>query len=82
MTDTRDIDMIRDPDKWPRFPVLPVVRKQDEAVILCTTLEGNLEGEITLYFWNLWDTAAKLKDAKQITYPNAEAVVADGWRVD
>jgi hypothetical protein len=78
-----DLEMIQDPDRWPHFPILPVVRENEAGFIMCLTLSGRLEGEIVLWRGNIFNAHEVLRDpANRVVYENAQAVIDDGWRVD
>lgn len=81
-----DVRMIRTPNNWPRWPLLPVKRasKQPGAMPECAILTEDAVG-FRLYDANMFEIAAhnkKLTDAPFKPYPTAEAVVDDGWTVD
>jgi len=80
--ETRDAMFLKRPDDWPNWPLCPMKRhgKQTgpgdwpESAVAMETDTG-----FTLLLTNLFDIKA---DAPRLEYGSAEAVVADGWRVD
>lgn len=75
---TRDqhIEMIKDQDRWPMWPRLPVKRPSATGLQL-----GWIFAETTtVILANLYEDHTPT--TPQIVYPNAEAVYAAGWRVD
>jgi hypothetical protein len=72
-----DVAMIKNPDRWPKWPFLPMTREPNGVGLLRQEGQGYV-----VILANLFTTLeAKLK-ANSIKYASAEAVVADGWRVD
>lgn len=81
-----DLEFIRNPDMWGLFPHLPVLRKRDDSpwpqagTVISHSLEGPLPEPVTVYLGTIYDD--DLRQRPTIEYPTAEAMVADGWRVD
>ena len=82
------VAMVRSPDRWPAWPYLPVKRGHlpdaDLGIVLAseTTVLGD---HPTVYLINLFAlprTPDEWAAAPKMTYPSAEAMVADGWVVD
>lgn len=83
MTNQRDIEMIRNQDSWPSYPLLPLTRGYESAFVVGDYLVSRLDGEITMWRGNMWELELAFSDpANRVTYPNADAVIADGWKVD
>ena len=78
----RDIDMMRDPDRWPQWPVLPVKRTdltKDPAREVGIIGDG---GGPTIHLRNLFASSTQIKDAKRMEYLDFTELVQDGWGVD
>ena len=76
--------MLRSPERWPRWPVLPVVRGPVDAGVV---IHGGAEAAPTVYIVNLYSLkpgllVPQLKDRPKHVYATLEAMLADGWRVD
>jgi len=75
--ETRDLEMLKTPARWPRWPYLPLKRPVaggDELAVVCESGHG-LKIAVGA---NLFMPIAGL-DWRETT---AERVVADGWLVD
>ena len=83
---TEDIEMIRDPNRWPNWPFLPMKQyTNDSEYIRCRILTPAEEGGYNMYNANLFrlpDNPEELKKTFVKHYALAEAVVLDGWIVD
>lgn len=88
-TKTRTLDdaqMIRDPDRWPAWPFLPLKRRDNSLesknlAVLCA--DG--KDTYTLYHVYLFDLPKSpegWKNSPQTTYASIEALLQDGWIVD
>lgn len=83
-----DLAMIIRPVSWPRWPVLPIKRSVKGGFPQTATLFANgkpivyLVGmyEMEATTENTWDATLAQYDKKE--YPDFEAILADGWRVD
>lgn len=82
--------MIRDQDKWPCWPYLPV-KKAGKAHLgvegkclglLLATEELVNQGKPTVYYVSLYDVPKDLASAPKKEYPTVEALLDDGWVVD
>lgn len=75
----RDLVMLRHPDRWPRWPVLPLVRG---ATVGC--LMADSQGYVLLYcnIYALPRSAAEFEALRKEVYATAEAVLDAGWEVD
>lgn len=80
----RDLDMMKDPRRWPAWPVLPVKRDSNGNYQLGVIIAA--KGQLTwVYLCNYWGLVAKtesLKNAKILKYPSLDALLDDGWIVD
>ena len=77
------IDMLKDPNTWPRWPVLPMKRLDDtEAVGVVVAVSGY---EYTLFKTNMYlvpNTVEELLKLDKEQFKSAEDVLAAGWVVD
>jgi hypothetical protein len=72
MEESNDLQFMKDPDRWPRWPLLPVKRGTQMGLML---------EHPRVYLRNLWDSTP-LADVESIKYDTYESVIADGWIVD
>lgn len=76
---TRDLDMLKDPDNWPNWPVLPVVRRQKGQTETAVVSEIGTTGRLYIRRGaNLFDRA-NWPGPEEVT---AEQVIEEGWEVD
>lgn len=77
-TKQQEIEFIGDPDKWPKWPLLPLVNGEKIAVL---TFDGE---EFVMYHGvNLWKfDGTKTKEYDSTIFTSAEQVYNAGWRVD
>ena len=82
----RDVDMMRDPDRWTHWPILPVKRTDPRAV---RSPSGRREIGVmgdgagpTVMLRNLFASPRQIKEAKKMEYLNFTELVQDGGRVD
>tara|TARA_Y100000310_G_scaffold259334_1_gene267991 strand:+ start:535 stop:777 length:243 start_codon:yes stop_codon:yes gene_type:complete len=78
-----DLEMMKAPNKWERWPLLPIVR--DHKLDPNTGIM--VEGILKVYHVNLWELktgslADILKDVPSVEYDSLEGIIADGWKVD
>ncbi len=76
------IQMIKTPKEWPRFPFLPLTRPKhgDEELGVIWVREP-----YTVRLTNLYLRPSSEEDWRRLEacyYDSAEAMVADGWRVN
>lgn len=83
MSEERDLKMLHDRERWPAYPILPVVHR----------VEGSKMGVVTcmdltkIYLCNMFDLqpgrtlGVQLKEFPSQTYDSPEALIAE-WRVD
>lgn len=85
----RDLKMMQTPDEWPYWPLLPVKKyNQAQHTYDCALLFA--DGKPTVIHAPLYrfdevpghTYAEKFADLKKEEFPNFEALVAAGWRVD
>ena len=82
-----DRAMVLNPNKWPRWPFLPMKRPGNHGPECCFLVQ---QKELILYKTYMFglddlpgDTfAEKVKDVKTYRYDNVDALLADGWVVD
>lgn len=82
----QDLEMMQDPDEWPRFPHLPLKRRQtgDSARYQSGFLEAltYLLGEAPKPVVWLGSLDSIQHDRQKIEYSNFGELVEDGWLVD
>lgn len=84
----RDLNMMKSPDNWPRWPLLPIKRSKGPGFPQCASLFA--DGKPTVILTNLWALedlpgstyGEKFANVEKIEYPSFDALVTDGWRVD
>lgn len=77
----RELELMNDEGRWPRWPVLPVKRDRKGGL---PDLGVILAGCSTVYLVNLFQLRTgplgpQLAGADAITYPSRAAMIADGW---
>lgn len=83
-----DLEMMRSPDRWPCWPVLPLKRYdgKDRCGFPSTGLIAELDGvpRFTVFDGNLFQRPLCFDDPKTVRYDydSFEAMLADGWVVD
>jgi hypothetical protein len=83
MNERDDLAMMRDPDRWPVWPQLPIKRNKDGAPLeLGRLLNTSLKDDTVAPIVRLGTIFEPWSNAETIEYPDLEAVVADGWIVD
>jgi len=81
--DDRDsVEMMRRPNIWPQWPILPLNKGRLPALQegLYLDAEG-YENTVVLCNLFLFD-GGKMESYEKVKYDSIEAVVADGWEVD
>lgn len=79
----RDLDMVKDPDRWPQWPILPLKRgDQNEEIGFLVA-----SGIPTVYLKNIWALKPgpmrdQLEGVSNLGYSTFEELISDGWRVD
>jgi hypothetical protein len=80
----RDLEMAKNPNRWPVWPQLPLKRIRDGNLECGRLIErGGIftppRIEPVVYFGTIFEPT---KDAEKITYQDLSAIFDDGWRVD
>ena len=83
----RDLEGMKNPSSWPRWPVLPVKRHTEERGIevgILAEQDMTIPVEPVVYQTNMigLKTWKDVFDAPQLRYDSFEALIADGWVVD
>jgi hypothetical protein len=89
----RDLEMIENPNRWPNWPVLPVKRprlKDDTGFPQLGVIFEVPAQRYTVHVLNMIMFAEApadqheklLREAEKFAYPDAAAMLADGWVVD
>jgi hypothetical protein len=75
--------MIKTPNDWPRWPVLPLKRNREKAEFETAVLfedKYHAAGTPRVYLSNMY---AKVEEStKYIDYASVDALLNDGWRID
>ncbi len=87
MTNTdEELQMMKNPSRWPRWPFLPLKRRNrdtpggfPELGRLLSTSTTDDTVEPVVYLGTLFET---MQGARTIKYTDLEAIVDDDWRVD
>lgn len=80
--EVKDIAMMNDPNRWFRWPFLPLKRDAPPgatASVFCGLQLGVMLEDFTVLLCSMYDVKGT---ATTIKYGGAEEVVADGWTVD
>ncbi len=85
-TDHKEQDklIIRDPNKWPQWPYLPV-KKHLRYELKCGVIIEDGAKDVTIYMTNLFNlpkTSAEFKALPQVKYNSVDELLNDGWEVD
>lgn len=82
----RDAAMILRPDRWPRWPILPLKRlREGQGWPEYGVLLALAEYRTAVFKANLFalpPTEAELLALEKIEYPSFTALLDDGWTVD
>lgn len=84
-----DLDMMKNPGKWCRYPVLPIKRVDKSGGEPEFGLLLPIKNPV-VYLVNMWDlgdmglkdTVDIMKKVKSIVYTSFEAILDDRWVVD
>jgi hypothetical protein len=76
--------MMQEPNRWPKWPVLPVKRRHDKGGPECGLM---IEGRPTVYIANMFTLTPgalmpQLETTQSFGYPSYNDLVNDGWIVD
>lgn len=76
--------MLKNPNKWPRWPVLPLIRRvpSEDSTGFEGMLFDNPKVKFTVYHANIFEDLGRLESCPKEVYDNFEAILAAGWRVD
>lgn len=77
--------MILNPERWPRFPVLPLTRPDKSEPFekeLGLIFQDNLNMVVLGNCLMLPSTAYELNRMETIVYDTVDELLADGWTVD
>lgn len=80
-TIARDLEHLKDQDRWSHWPFQPVKRKVGNRMPETCTLFPEPGGDILLFDCNIFKMPDDLGEPKY-RYKTIEDVVADGWTVD
>ncbi len=72
---------IRDPDRWPCHPVLPVVNRLYKPGIVLAG-DAPVVYEVNMYGLKTGLLAPQLARVPTHTYTSYEEMLEDGWRID
>lgn len=75
-TIAEEISMMQDEDKWPHWPILPLVNRTGNSRPECGFLF--VSSGPTVFIGNMWDP--KFDNPKK--YNSYQEIVDDGWRID
>ncbi len=80
-----EIKMMRNPNVWPRWPVLPVVNRNEPGWPECGIMIN--ECKPIVYLIGMFELKAgvlseSLKDVKKAEFQTYEALIQAGWEVD
>jgi hypothetical protein len=78
MEQARALAFVKRPIDWPLWPRLPMKRGEQNREL--ATLYPTGPQEYTLFLTDAFSPITN--ETPKIEYPTAEAVLADGWRVD
>lgn len=79
----RDLTMLQHPERWPRWPVLPLKRyhgKPDDPELGLIIAGG--ASPIRVYLGCIFLFSGPTHTSKYMEYPSLAAVIGDGWWVD
>ena len=82
------LDFLKDPDRWPLWPLLPIKRSRPKQGPECALMFAS--GKPEVIFGDLYaldsrpgeSYSEKFAGLQRKEYPTFEAMVADGWRPD
>lgn len=80
--DYNDLAMISHPERWPRWPLLPLKRRTAKGEWELGTLVGAPEVGFEVVLADMYTFRLSAAKLKSIEYDNANDVLADGWLVD
>jgi hypothetical protein len=78
-----ELDMMKNPNKWPQWPVLPLIRRtRGESPGYEGILFDDPKVRFTVYHGNIFMDLGHLESCPQKVYASFEEILADGWAVD
>lgn len=79
-----EIDMIKEPKRWPYYPFLPVKRRisRDMVPEVGVVYADDPTKVYQVGYYNLGTSPSDHRRYPHLQYPNVEAMVATGWIVD
>lgn len=86
-TSEEELDMMRDPNRWPHTTMLPLIKRTKGAwpetgFLYQPSMQVNCPSpEPVVYLGNMFE-GARPADREKVTYASFEAIIADGWEVD
>ena len=74
--------MMKNPNNWPQWPILPIKRPDKQHGMECAIMYA--EGKPVIYFVNMWELSKETKwsELPKKIYESFESLLADGWVVD
>ena len=72
-----NLDMMKNPDRWPCWPYLPLIKKAGDLGVLLDSDKGKI-----VVLANLFMLPKSFDQAPHLKYDSCEAIIADGWIVD
>ncbi len=76
-----ELAFIKNPAEWPRWPILPLKRGEETAVIFANF--NDITGRFPFSTENIFEVIRDRKGKFNWTQEKtAEEIVAEGWRVD
>jgi hypothetical protein len=92
MKDPTEREMLSDPDLWPNWPVLPVVKRSKKPGVWpkTGTMVAIEEHKTTVFEFNIFavsgrslrDVIAELKPEQVHKFESVDEIIAAGWEVD
>ncbi len=78
-TDVDQIDMMTHPDKWPRWPYLPLIKNDSKSILDRRIGYLIADSTFTVHEGNIFMPDP---NTSAVPYKTANEVLADGWVVD
>lgn len=76
-----DLSMMRDPNAWPQWPILPLKRSTPDDPLDCGFIAE--QEEIIVYHGTMFEVKEAVADtSRHLRYSTWDEVYDDGWRVD
>ncbi len=80
-----EIEMIDSPNKWPKWPLLPIKKREGIGLSHCAVIidHNRSDGKIRIRTGvSVWDRIEKINTAEIEVFDSTEALVDAGWIVD